>query len=136
MDTLPRTRASQNRWATTEARHLGGHLRSVRRSSCLRLQLFGVETFLLLPQCQSNGRDLSCHRQSRHLRLLPFVQQRDLELTQRTHTTTGSGGGSFEDLFHFVVVIPLESTNLLRFFRTLQLSVHPAVFRTVARLNA
>jgi hypothetical protein len=25
----------------------------------LWLQLFGVETFLLLPKCQSNGRDLS-----------------------------------------------------------------------------
>src|SRR5580765_5117178 len=41
------------------------------------------------------------------------------ELTQRTHTTAGSGGGSFEDLFHFVVVIPIETANLLRFFRTL-----------------
>ena len=67
---------------------------------------------------------------------IPFVQQRHVELTQRTHTTAGSGGGSFEDLFHFVVVIPIESTNLLRFFRTLQLSVHLAVLRTVARLNA
>jgi hypothetical protein len=38
---------------------LADPLRSVQRSSCLRLQLFGVETFLLLPECQSNGRDLS-----------------------------------------------------------------------------
>jgi hypothetical protein len=38
-------------WETT--------LSSVRRSSCLRLQLFGVETFLLLPKCQSNGCDLA-----------------------------------------------------------------------------
>ena len=30
---------------------------SVQCSSCLRLQLFSVETFLLLPKCQSNGRD-------------------------------------------------------------------------------
>ena len=58
MDTLPRTRASQNRWVTTEACNLGDHLSSVPRSSCLRLQLFGVETFLLFPKCQSNGRDL------------------------------------------------------------------------------
>jgi hypothetical protein len=49
----------QNRWVTTEARNLGDHLSSVQRSSCLWLQLFGVETFLLLPQCQSDGRDLS-----------------------------------------------------------------------------
>src|ERR1700693_5137741 len=59
MDTLPRTRASQNRWVTTEASNLGDHLSSVRRSSCLWLQLFGVVTFLLLPKCQSNGRDLA-----------------------------------------------------------------------------
>jgi hypothetical protein len=39
--------------------NLGDHLSSVRRSSCLWLQLFGVETFLLLPKCQSNGRDLA-----------------------------------------------------------------------------
>ena len=32
----------------------------VRRSSCFRLQLFRIETFLLLPQCQSDGRDLAC----------------------------------------------------------------------------
>jgi hypothetical protein len=49
----------RNRWVPTEACNLGDHLRSVQRSSCLRLQLFGVETFLLLPECQSNGRDLS-----------------------------------------------------------------------------
>ena len=49
----------QNRWVTTEACNLGDHLSSVQRSSCLRLQLFRVETFLLLPECQSNGRDLS-----------------------------------------------------------------------------
>src|SRR5260370_37673645 len=48
----------------------------------------------------------------------------------------GSGGGSLEDLFHFVVVILIETTNLLRFFRTLQLSVHVAILRTVAGLNA
>ena len=29
MDTLPRTRASQNRWVTTEACNLGDHLSSV-----------------------------------------------------------------------------------------------------------
>ena len=38
---------------------LADPLSSVRHSSCLRLQLFGVEMFLLFPECQSNGRDLS-----------------------------------------------------------------------------
>ena len=51
----------QNRWVNTKACDLGDqHLSSAQRSSCLRLQLFCVETFLLLPQCQSNGCDLSC----------------------------------------------------------------------------
>jgi len=49
----------QKRWVTTEACNLGDHLSSVQCSSCLRLQLFAVETFLLFPKCQSNGRDLS-----------------------------------------------------------------------------
>src|SRR5437016_13252898 len=35
-----------------------------------------------------------------------------------------------------MVVIPIETANLLRFFRTLQLSAHEAILRTVARLNA
>ena len=38
---------------------LADPLSSVQRSSCLWLQLFGVETFLLFPKCQSNSRDLS-----------------------------------------------------------------------------
>ena len=35
-----------------------------------------------------------------------------------------------------MVVILIETTNLLRFFRTLQLSADEAILRTVARLNA
>src|SRR5882757_6511602 len=35
-----------------------------------------------------------------------------------------------------MVVILIETANLLRFFRTLQLSVHVAILRTVAGLNA
>ena len=38
--------------------------------------------------------------------------------------------------FHLVIVTPLQTTNLLRFFRTLQLSVDKAVLRLVAGLDA
>ena len=48
----------QNRWVTPSRETWETTLSSVQRSSCLRLQLFGVETFLLLPECQSNGRYL------------------------------------------------------------------------------
>src|ERR1035438_6519502 len=49
----------RTRWPPPRHQNLGDHLSSVRRSSCLWLQLFCVETFLLLPECQSNGRDLA-----------------------------------------------------------------------------
>src|SRR5712691_8834429 len=46
------------------------------------------------------------------------------------------GRGSLEDLFHLMVVILIQTPNLLRLLRALQLSVHVAVLRTVAGLNA
>src|SRR6266581_1631360 len=100
MDTLPRTGASQEPIGYHRGmKTLGDHLGSIRCSSCLRLQLFGVETFLLLPKCQSNG-------------------------------------GALEDLFHLMVVISIQTTELLRFLRELQLSTYKTVLRTVVRLNA
>jgi hypothetical protein len=48
----------RRRTIVTEAETRETISNSVRRSSCLRLQLFCVETFLLFPKCQSNGRDL------------------------------------------------------------------------------
>ncbi len=51
------------------------------------------------------------------------------------HPTTGSGGCSFKDVFHLMVVIPIQTTNLLRFLHALQLSTDKVVLRTVARLN-
>ena len=52
MDTLPRTGASQEPIGYHRGmKTLGDHLGSIRCSSCLRLQLFDVETFLLFPKC-------------------------------------------------------------------------------------
>ena len=60
LDTLPRTRASQKPIGHHRGmKTLGDHLGSMRCSSGLRFQLFGVETFLLLPKGQRNGRDLA-----------------------------------------------------------------------------
>src|ERR1022692_5263278 len=115
---------------------LGDHLGSVRYSSCLLFQLFCVETFLLLPKCQSNGRDLARQCQTRHLRLHPLGQQSRVEIMEWSRTTAGSGGRTLEDLFHLMVVISIQPTNLLGFLGALHLSAHKAVLRTVVRLNA
>ena len=116
--------------------NLGDHLGSLPCSSCLRFQSLSVETFPLLPKCQSNGRDLTRQPQTRHLRLHSLVQQSHLELTERPQATAGSGGRSLEDLFHLVVMILIQTTQLLGFLATLQLSADIAVLRTVVRLNA
>src|SRR6201987_6042388 len=53
-----------------------------------------------------------------------------------THPTAGPARCSLEDVFHLVVMIPIQTTNLLRFFRTLQFSSHKAVLRTIMSFNA
>src|SRR6202162_5110317 len=114
---------------------LGDHLGSIRCSSCLRFQLFGVETFLLLPKCQSNGRDLARQRQTRHLRLHPFVEQTHIELAKRSPATAGPGGRALANLFHLMFVVPIETTELLGFLGTLQLSTDKAELRAVVGFN-
>src|ERR1700694_1395240 len=113
----------------------GDHLGSGRYSSCLRFQLFGVETFSSLPKCQSNGRVLARQRQTSHLRLHPLGQQRRVEIVERSRTTAGPGGRTLENLFHLVIVISIQTTELLGFLGTLQLSAHIAVLRAVVGLN-
>jgi hypothetical protein len=43
---------------------------------------------------------------------------------------------SLEDFFHLMVVISIQTTNLLGFLGALQLSAHKAELRTVVGLNA
>src|SRR6266478_2576822 len=123
-------------WLPPRHETLGDYLGSIRCSSCLRLQLFDVETFLLLPKCQRNGRDLARQCQTRHLRLHAFGQQTRIEIVERSPATAGPGGRTLEDLFHLMVVISIQTTNLLGFLGVLQLSTDKAVLRTVVGLNA
>jgi hypothetical protein len=102
----------------------------------LASQLFGVETFLLLPKCQGNGRDLARQCQTRHLRLHPLGQQTRVEIVERSPATAGPGGRTLEDFFHLMVVISIPTTNLLGFLGALQLSAHKAELRTIVGRNA
>src|ERR1700686_3394096 len=136
LDTLPRTRASHEpTWPPPRHEDLGDHLGSVRYSSCLRLQLFDVETFLLFPKCQGNGRNLPRQCQTRHLRPHPLGQQSRVEIVERS-SVAGPSGCTLEDFFHLMVVVPIQTTELLWFPGALELSAHKAVLRTVVGLNA
>src|SRR6202167_3082449 len=92
--------------------------------------------FLLFPKCQSNGCNLACQGQTRHLRLYALGQQSRVEIVERSPATASPGGRALEDLFHLMVVISIQPTNLLGFLGALHLSTHKAVLRTVVGLNA
>src|SRR5215470_19171428 len=97
--------------------------------------MFCVETSSLLPKCQSNGRDLACERQTSHLRLHPLGQQTRVEIAERS-PTTGTRGRTFEDLLHLMVMILIQTTNLLRLLGTLQSSLHITMLCAVVRLHS
>ena len=108
---------------------------SCRRSSCLRFQMFCVETSSFFPKCQRDGRDLACEREASHFRLHSPGQQSCVKILQWSRATTGAQGRTFEDPLHLVVVILIQTTDLLWLFGTLQLSVHITMLRTVVRLH-
>jgi hypothetical protein len=105
------------------------------RSSGLRLKIFGVETPSFFPKCQRNGRDLARQRKASHIRLQPFGQQSCIKVLQWSCATTGPHGRTLEDPLHLVVVILIQTADLLRLFGTLQLSIHITMLRAVVRLH-
>ena len=136
MDTLPRTRASPEPM---------GHHRGVKPgrppefcATLKRLAASVVPRRNVPPSSRVSKqwpRSFGL-RSDAHLGLHSLGQQSYIEVAQRTLPTASSDRGSLENLFHFVVVILIETANLLRFFRTLQLSAHVAILRTVAGLDA
>src|SRR5436309_15075395 len=101
----------------------------------LRFPLFCVETFSSLPTCQSNGRDFARQRQTSHLRLHALGQQSRVEIVEGSPPAAGPGGRTLEDLFHLMVVVLIETTELLGLLGAFQLSTNKAELRTVVRLN-
>ena len=97
--------------------------------------MFSVETFSFLPECQRDGRDLPREREACHIRLHPLGQQSLVEVLQWSRATTGAHGRTFEDLLHLVIVILVQTTDLLWLFGTLQLAIDITMLRAVVRLH-
>src|SRR5664279_934685 len=98
--------------------------------------MFCVESCSFLPKCQRNGRDLACWRETSHFGLHTLGQQSRIEIAERPRTTAGPGSRTLEDLFHLMIVILIQTTNLLWLFGTLQLSIYITMLRAVVRLKA
>src|SRR6266853_5113289 len=106
-----------------------------RRSSCLQFQLFCVEMCSFLPQDESDRCNLSRQGESSHRWLHAFREQALVEIVERSLSAAGHRRRTLEDGFHIVIMILIEPTNLLGLLRTLQLSAHVTVLRTVARID-
>ena len=50
-----------------------------------------------------------------HFRLHPLGQQSRVEIVERPRGTGGPGGRTLEDLFHLVIVISIQTAELLGF---------------------
>src|SRR5208283_2001743 len=99
------------------------------------LQLFNVEMYSFLPDGQSDRRNLPCQGEASHRWLHAFREQALVEIVERSLATAGHTRRTLEDGFHIMIMILIESTNLLGLLRTLQLSGHVTVLRTVARID-
>ena len=90
VDTSPRIRASQEpdghnqEWFPGRERTL-----CQRRSSCLLFQMFGVETYLLLPDDQRDRGNLPRQGKTRHRWLPPFGEQGFVEIVEGSNTAAG-----------------------------------------------
>ncbi len=90
VDTSPRIRASQEpdghhqEWFPGRGRTL-----CQRRSSCLLFHMFGVETYLLLPDGQGDRSNLPRQGETRHRRLPPFGEQGFVEIVERSGAAAG-----------------------------------------------
>src|SRR5260370_25916120 len=100
VDTSPRIRASQEpdghnqQWFPRREQTL-----CQRRSSCLLFQMFGVETYLLLPDDQRDRCNLPRQGKTRHRSLPSFGEQGFVEILKRSNTAACLYCRTSEDRF-------------------------------------
>ena len=106
-----------------------------RRSSCLLFQMFGVETHSFLPDQQSDRCNLACQGEARHRRLRPFGNESGVEFLEGSAYGSGSGRGTFENIFQIVIVIPVEPADRQQLLGASELPLQNAVFATDGSLQ-
>src|ERR1035438_7503274 len=81
--------------------------------------------FSFLPKCQRNGRDLARQCQAGQLRFDSLGQQTFIKILEWSRAKSSAQGRTLEDLLHRVVVILIESANLLWLLPQLPLAPEP-----------
>ena len=100
-------------------------------SSCLWVQISGVEAYSFLPDDQGDRCDFACQGQPCHLRLYPFADLSIVKLLERPGLGGGNCRGTLEQIFEIVIVILVESANRCRLPGPLQLPVNVLVLCAV-----
>src|SRR5215471_5866518 len=108
---------------------------SARHSSCLPIQLFGVEIHSLLPNDQCNGGHLSCQGEPRHRRPHPFLYQSSIEIAERPRPCTGRLGSAFEQIFQIVIMVVIQTARGDSLPVALQFPSYKAVLTAVVNLD-
>src|SRR2546422_7164623 len=80
-------------------------------SSCLWFYMFGVERFSFLPDLQRDGGDLARQRQPGHFRSYALGQQSGVKLTEYSLAKGSHRGGTLEQAFQFVVMVPVQRSE-------------------------
>src|SRR5215469_1137158 len=90
--------------------------------------MFGVETYLLLPDDQSDGSDLARQGEACQMRLHSSSDASLIEILQRPSCGSGSRGRTLEDIFQIVIMVAVQPTDGLGLFGAFQLATDEAVF--------
>jgi len=130
IERLKKPMTTARKWSLGMARTL-----YQKRSSCLWFQLGGVETYLLLPDDQSDRSNLPRQGETRHRWSSSFGKQGLVKITQGTSRGAGPHGRTFENIFEVVVMVFIQATQRHRFLGSLELPLHDFVLRTVMRSN-
>src|SRR5271169_1090021 len=108
---------------------------SARHSSCLPIQLFGVEIHSLLPNDQCHGGHLSCQGETRHRRPHPFLYQSNIEIAEWSRPSTGRKSSAFEQIFQIVIMVVIQTAHGDALPVSYQLPSHEAVLTAVMSLD-
>ena len=73
--------------------------------------MFGVETYLLLPDNQSDGGDLARQGESCQIRLHSSSDTSFVEILQRPSCGSGSRGRTLEDIFQIVIMVEVQPAD-------------------------